>query len=83
MNLNPLKRRGILLKIIFTVVVPVHTKIGKTCRATCQNLVIKGTSHKLRYQKRQRNYSLKVNMTLPEYPLISNPYSVQFPIPRI
>ena len=52
MNLNPLKRRGILLKIIFTVVVPVHTKIGKTCRATCQNLVIKGTSHKLRYQKR-------------------------------
>ena len=52
MNLNPLKRRGILLKIIFTVVVPVHTKIGKTCRATCQNLVIKGTFHKLRYQKK-------------------------------
>ena len=72
MNLNPLKRRGILLKIIFTVVVPVHTKIGKTCRATCQNLVIKGTSHKLCYQKRKTNYSLKVNRTQPKHPLISS-----------
>ena len=40
--------------------------------------------HKLRYQKRQTNCSLKVNRTLPEHPLILTPDTLfNSLIPRI